>query len=158
MAPVGKTIRVASIREHGHALKDIRTPSRFSYAAKSIFVFVYVCVLSLSLSLCGSKNSKRARGGNFSFEEQRHNPTLKISLSLSFPLRLKRITRRHADARAHTHTHTERERERNGSERSKRNCCALARWFSSLGLSFFQKFFDDFRRVVEERRISILFV
>ena len=154
MAPVGKTIRVASIREHGHALKDIRTPSRFSYAAKSIFVFVYVCVLSLSLSLCGSKNSKRARGGNFSFEEQRHNPTLKISLSLSFPLRLKRITRRHADARAHTHT----ERERNGSERSKRNCCALARWFSSLGLSSLSKLFDDFRRVVEERRISILFV
>jgi hypothetical protein len=37
-APVGKTIRVASIREHGQALKDIRTPSRFSYAAKSISI------------------------------------------------------------------------------------------------------------------------
>ena len=37
-APVGRTIRVASIREHGQALKDIRTPSRFSYAAKSISI------------------------------------------------------------------------------------------------------------------------
>jgi hypothetical protein len=37
-APVGRTIRVASIREHGQALKDIRTPSRFSYAAKSILI------------------------------------------------------------------------------------------------------------------------
>ena len=50
----------ASIREHGHALKDIRTPSRFSYAAKSIFC-LFMCVFSLSLFLCGSLRIQRER-------------------------------------------------------------------------------------------------
>jgi hypothetical protein len=51
-APVGKTIRVASIREHGQALKDIRTPSRFSYAAKSISISFTFTPTSLSRRRC----------------------------------------------------------------------------------------------------------
>jgi hypothetical protein len=51
-APVGKTIRVASIREHGQALKDIRTPSRFSYAAKSISISFTFTPTSLSRRQC----------------------------------------------------------------------------------------------------------
>ena len=51
-APVGNTIRVASIREHGQALKDIRTPSRFSYAAKSISISFTTTPTSLSKSRC----------------------------------------------------------------------------------------------------------
>jgi hypothetical protein len=158
MAPVGKTIRVASIREHGHALKDIRTPSRFSYAAKSIFVFVYVRVyfISLSLSLFVVLRIQRERAGGIFRNTQRHNPKLSKSLFSFLLLRLKKSTRRHAD------THTDRETVKSINERSKRNYCALNSRVGFLLLllglsSSFKNFLTRFEEKKEEK-ISFSFV
>jgi hypothetical protein len=157
MAPVGKTIRVASIREHGHALKDIRTPSRFSYAAKSIFVFVYVRVyfLSLSLSLFVVLRIQRERAGGIF---RNNNGTIQNSQNLSFLLlRSKKSTRRH--------THTQRQRERDceidlnaRKETIARSTRALVFFFFFSVFPLLSKFFDAIRRRRRKRESRFSYV